>query len=76
MYNSDQSNCNLFANHTQAKIVIVLIINIDVVSRQSDAVVQPAKQSLKQPFYYADISFGYFSLLNGEDLAFPINKIV
>lgn len=64
MYNSDQSDCNLLANDTQAEIVIELIIDLDLVDRQSDTVMQPAKQSLKQPSYYADVSFGYSSLLN------------
>lgn len=39
-------------------------------------VVQLARRSLKQFFYYGNISFGYFLLTNCESLTCAINKIV
>lgn len=36
---------------------------------------QPAKHNLEKPFYYADVSFVYFSILNWKDFACLINKV-
>lgn len=37
---------------------------------------QPAEYSLEKPLYYTDVSFVYSSILNWEDFAYLINKIV
>ena len=39
-------------------------------------VVQPARCSLEQPFYYGDVSLSHFFSLNYKGLAHLINKIV
>ena len=74
--NLGQSNSDLLANHTQAKIVIVPAMGSDLLGRQDDAVVQPAGRSPEQPPCCGDVSFGYLSLPNREGSARPIDKVV
>lgn len=47
MYNSSQSDSNLFADHIYTKIVIVHAMCTDFFRRQYNAVMQPARRSLK-----------------------------
>lgn len=56
--------------------MIISIIGLDFFRRQDDAIVQPAKHSLEQLFYYKDVNFGHFFLLNREDLTCLIDKTV
>lgn len=57
-------------------IMIVPAINIDILGRQGDVIVQLAGCSSKQPPYYKDISFSYLPLPNREGLAYPIDKVL
>lgn len=52
VYNSSQSNFNLFVNHTYIKIVIIPAMDISFLKRQYNVVIQPVGYSLKQLFYY------------------------
>lgn len=69
MRNSSQSESDLLPNHTYAEIVIILVIEIDVLGRQYHMVIQPARQSLKQPLCGRDVSFCHLLLLNYKGLA-------
>lgn len=64
MRNSDQSDFNLFADYTQAEIVIVPAISSNLLRCQGNAVGQLAGYSLEKPLCYADVSFSYLSLSN------------
>lgn len=74
--NSNQSDFDLFADHTNAKIVIIPIISLNLLKRQNNTVVQLDRYNLKQPACCEDVIFGHVPLLNCEDLARLINKVV
>lgn len=74
--NSDQNDSDLLIDHTYAEIIIVSSIDTDFLRRQYDVVVQLARHSPKQLFYYGDVSFGHFSPSNCKYLARLINKFV
>lgn len=56
--------------------MIISMINLDFLGYQAKASMQSAKCNLKQTFYYNDISFNYFFLLNCENLVCPFNKVM
>lgn len=43
MYNLGQSDSDLLADHTNAEIVIIPAMRIDLLGRQYNAVMQPAR---------------------------------
>lgn len=76
MHNSNQSDFDLFADHTNAKIVIIPIISLNLLERQDNTIVQLARYKLKQPACCEDVSFGHVHLSNCENLARLIDKVV
>ena len=44
MRNSGQSDFDIFIDHTNTKIVIIPIIDLGILGRQSDVVMRPARR--------------------------------
>lgn len=76
MHNLGQSDSDLFANYTYTKIVIILAMSTDLLGRQYDLVMQPVRRGPEQLPYCRVVSFGHSPLLNYEDLACPIDKVM
>lgn len=63
----DQTNFDLFPDHTHTKIVIIPAIDSDFFRYQNDTFVYPARGNLEQLFYSENVNFNHLSLPNHKD---------